>query len=106
MWGITSENPQALQEATAGWGLEHTQLIGDPENKIIDNIKAKFLPDLVIQEPNDKYPKGMAQPGELAFVKDKVVFAWTKQPGILNMGGAVGRPNVGKIWKMVSEQVE
>lgn len=105
MYAITSQNPTQLEAAVAGWNLEHTSsVLGDPENMVVDYLKEKYLPNLVMGEKNG-YPNGMVQPAELVFIKDKPIIAWTKQPSTSNGDGFLGRPSAEKMWNFIEKNM-
>ena len=101
MYAITSQDPTNVEKAVEKWKLRNTSVVGDPNNRIVDFLKQHYLPDLVMGEKAG-YPHGMVQPAELVFHRDKVIVEWVKQPSMINMNGAFGRPNVKEMWKNIT----
>ena len=85
----------------AKWKLKNTCALGDPENIIVNYLKEKYLPDLVMGKKAG-YPNGMVQPAELVFHKNRPIVEWVKHPSLLNFNGAVGRPNVKEMWRHIA----
>lgn len=101
MYAITSQDPNKVEKAVATWKLGNTYVLGDPENRTVDYLKEKYLPDLVMGE-RAGYPHGMVQPAELVFHRDRAIVEWVKHPSFINMNGAFGRPNVKEMWKQIA----
>lgn len=105
VYAFSSEDNAKLQEVAKAWKLQHTTFLGDPSNGLVDYLKEKYVPDVVVSD-DKRYPNGMVQPAELVFFGSKLVVAWTKQPKAANGFGAIGRPDATKMWKFIETNLD
>lgn len=105
IYAIASQDQDKLDKALPKWNLKNTSFIGDPENIISKYLKETYLENLAFGKKKG-YPNGMAQPAELIFHKDRVIFDWVILPGLFNFQGALGRPNVKQMWKTIETHIK
>lgn len=114
---VTSESQGMADQAKQKWKLPSLELIGDPSLSLARHLKTSGLLDVFISMPDPAtepwtaghpymkyYTNGCAQPSTLVISSEKDVwFAHSVIPHRTNAGGAVDRPDLSDVWRLVKQ---
>lgn len=121
LYAICSESQAEASKALVEWNLapNFDAVVGDGSNVFATHTKEAYLPRLFITDCSRKftaagldpelspsrYPCGAVQPGLLFFAGSRPAIGWAVVPSAANLGGSLGRPQPGEVWKVVERRV-
>lgn len=118
LYGVTASSQEETDSLIKELGIKFP-IYSDPEHKLRDYLaEQELIKVCVTGGPDSKnkfyrelkyfahYPKGVAQPAVLFVNKEgSNIFAWAQQPCVINLHGALGRPEPEDVWKKVQEKL-
>ena len=121
LYGVTASSKEETDALMAELGLKFP-IYCDPDHKLRDYLADQELVKVCVTGgPDSKnkryrefkyfspplYPKGVAQPAVLFVDKEgSNIFAWAQQPCLINLHGALDRPEAADVWKKVQDKLE
>lgn len=115
IYAVTSEPHSLAINAQKEWktGFDH---VGDPHHEILAECNERswlslfiwrHLPDFRPEISRSlSHPKGIFQPGALAFTREgRVLYRWRSLPSSKNIGGAICRVTATHVWNSVQAEL-
>lgn len=115
IYAVTSEPHSLALNAQQEWetGFDH---VGDPHHEILAECNERGWLSLFIWQhlPNFRpeisrslsHPKGVFQPGVLAFTREgRVLYRWRSRPNSQDVGGAICRVTAAHVWDSLQAEL-